>query len=296
MYEARQNKEKVSRRIEKSKKNNEQNFLLCDRQIPFLQMCRRKKFTSEEDNRLKELYSTYGPNWNEISKLMCRTARQVRERYVNYLSPPATRNEWSEEEDNLLLYKVLDLGPNWSRLTLFFPNRNSNQLKNRYHLIQHYLLHENDLIRMNKRILRAGTLYSWINDPFGSPMIGTGTNATTRASVRSTDIISAWVRRSIASNDGTAKSNEFSNVFSDGQNPDAGHIRSNQNGGYGDEINTVFPQNPQINRGNYLHGEPTYDLWKGFEKLEHDLNASGQISFNTVMLYNDERQRYEDAE
>lgn len=297
MYEARLDKEKVSRMIKKSnKKNNEQNLHFCDRRIPFLQLYKKGKFTSQEDDELKRLFSELGPDWNEISKIMNRTARQVRERYVNHLSPPATRNEWSETEDNLLLEKVIDLGYNWSNLTPFFPGKNKNQLKNRYHLLQHYLMHEEKLSRMSKRILRTGTLYSWINDPSDQQMIGTGTNPTTRASVRSANTIPTSVRRSIASNDGVAQTSEFSNVLSGGQKPDAGHIRSNQNGGFGDEIITVFPQNPQINRGNYLQGEPTYDLWRYFEDFEFSLNSNGQTSFNTVMLYNKERQSYEDAE
>lgn len=252
-----------------------------------MQMAPEKRvvFSAQDDAYLNELYRRYGPVWELISRLMHKPARKIRERYVNFLSPHATRAEWSEEEDNLLLEKVVALGPVWSRLTPFFPHRNAKQLKNRYSLLQYYLLHESELLRMNKRILRKGTLYSWINDPSDPPMTGTGTNATTRAFVRHTANIPGKVRKSIAAGDGRTAYGEFRNVIAAGQKPDAGHIRSNQNGGFGDQTATVYAQNPQVNRGNYIDGAPTFDLWRGLEELEHSLHNAGIVSYNSVMLY-----------
>lgn len=300
MHASRENKEKVCRQFSKLKKRKVANILFRDEQTHYLQMCKsgskrkiRSKFSATDDKCLLELFKKHGSDWNLISREMGRSVKEVRDRYVNYLSPPVTRKEWEEWEDCTLLMKVVDFGLQWPLIAGFFGKRRTPiELKNRYCYLQNYLKREPELLRMNKRILRSGTLYYWVNTPFESPMIGTGTNAITRSFVRHTDNIPAFVRRSIASDNGITANSEFKNTIIDGQHPDAGHIRSNQNGGYGDSILTVFPQNCQINRGNYLDGHPTFNLWRGIEVLEQSLHTNGQVSFNTVMLYNDDRPKF----
>ena len=60
------------------------------------------------------------------------TARQCRDRYMNYLAPEYVYSEWTNVEDNLLAEKYLEYGPKWSKIQKFFPNRTANALKNRY--------------------------------------------------------------------------------------------------------------------------------------------------------------------
>jgi hypothetical protein len=55
-----------------------------------------------------------------------------------------------------------------------------------------------------------------------------------------------------------------------GQRWDAGHSLGRQNGGLGDDINWVFPQNPQINRGNRFNGKKTYKEWRETENVFHN--------------------------
>jgi hypothetical protein len=72
-------------------------------------------------------------SWNEVAEMMPgRTARQVRERYKNYLSPHLNNGTWSETEDELLRQKFAEFGPRWSILKKFFSNRSDVNIKNRW--------------------------------------------------------------------------------------------------------------------------------------------------------------------
>lgn len=55
-----------------------------------------------------------------------------------------------------------------------------------------------------------------------------------------------------------------------GQRYDAGHSLGRQNGGLGDDSQWVFPQNPQINRGNRFNGNKTYKQWREPENVFHN--------------------------
>lgn len=97
--------------------------------------CSRHKFTSEEDEKLKELVKKYGINrsWKRISAEMgARTPRQCRERYGNYLSPNVVNGPWSEDEDLMLLKLVKELGSRWCKILRFFDKRSDVNIKNRY--------------------------------------------------------------------------------------------------------------------------------------------------------------------
>ena len=50
-----------------------------------------------------------------------------------------------------------------------------------------------------------------------------------------------------------------------GQDWDAGHIVGQQNGGTGIAYDNLFPQTKQINRGNSLFGNKTFEQWRRFE-------------------------------
>lgn len=94
----------------------------------------RTKFTKAEDELILDLVSLMGPrSWNNIAN-HCpnRTARQIRERYVNYLSPKVQNKPWTEEEDALLGEKVCEFGRKWSKIAKFFSNRTDVTIKNRW--------------------------------------------------------------------------------------------------------------------------------------------------------------------
>lgn len=94
----------------------------------------RKKFTEEEDERLRELVQKKGARkWNVIASYMPgRTGRQCRDRYRNYLVPGFFHGEWTQGEDDLLREKYNEYGPQWARITDFFQRRSANSLKNRW--------------------------------------------------------------------------------------------------------------------------------------------------------------------
>lgn len=94
----------------------------------------RKFFTAKEDEVLKMIVWKYGArNWTMISSMLPgKTARQCRDRYMNYLAPGITHEEWTKEEDELLKKLYDEHGPKWSLISKQFPNRSSINIKNRW--------------------------------------------------------------------------------------------------------------------------------------------------------------------
>ena len=93
----------------------------------------RVPFSLEEDNRLISLVTLYGEaNWAVISSFMAqRSARQCRERFVNWLKC-SQKVPWTLEEDSFLLRKVSEIGQHWKEMEIFFPGRVSYEIRNRY--------------------------------------------------------------------------------------------------------------------------------------------------------------------
>lgn len=101
----------------------------------------RRKFTPEEDERLRNIVLRKGPKkWQQIAlEMPGRSARQCRDRYQNYLVPGFLNNQWTKQEDELLIRKYKEYGSQWSKMTRFFEHRNANSLKNRwnYYISKH---------------------------------------------------------------------------------------------------------------------------------------------------------------
>lgn len=94
----------------------------------------RRKFSPEEDERLRHLVATNGrKKWEAIARKMPgRTGRQCRDRYQNYLVPGFFNGQWTKQEDELLMKKYKEIGSKWSKMSKFFEHRNANALKNRW--------------------------------------------------------------------------------------------------------------------------------------------------------------------
>jgi len=103
---------------------------------------KRSRFTPEEDSKLRSLVHQYGEgNWELISQRMeNRNVRQVRERWLNFLTPNITNDPWSRQEDELLAYKINEFGTRWVYISQFFPNRSDTSIKNRWLIIKKKLL------------------------------------------------------------------------------------------------------------------------------------------------------------
>ena len=95
---------------------------------------KRSKFTEEEDRMLSDLVKEFGSHaWKIVADQMPgKTARQVRERWHNYLAPGIDHSPFSKEDDILLLQKTKELGKKWAVIVSYFRGRTSVMLKNRY--------------------------------------------------------------------------------------------------------------------------------------------------------------------
>jgi len=98
----------------------------------------KQKFSPEEDKQLSELVKQYGERgWKRIAlSIPFRTARQCRERWINYLSPQVSLEPWSSEEDMKLHELTKILGQQWSKISNHFSNRTDVMIKNRWALLQ----------------------------------------------------------------------------------------------------------------------------------------------------------------
>lgn len=99
---------------------------------------KRKRFTPEEDKKMRELVKEKGTKqWDLISKeIGNRTARQCRDRWNNYLSPNVSHREWTIDEDRLLIQCLKEFGSRWSNFVIFFPGRTDVNIKNRWNKLQ----------------------------------------------------------------------------------------------------------------------------------------------------------------
>ena len=93
------------------------------------------KWTPEEDARLAQAHAKIGPQWCQIAHLLGgnRLGKQVRERWLNHVSPDIRRSDWSSDEDLLLLSLIESHGKDWKKIGTIIPGRNNALVKNRYY-------------------------------------------------------------------------------------------------------------------------------------------------------------------
>ena len=94
---------------------------------------KKSRFSKEEDKILKEVVLENGAcAWGKIAKnLPGRSARQCRDRWVNYLNPELTDKGWTKAEDDLLLDMYNEFGTHWKDISTFFDGRSLNSIRNR---------------------------------------------------------------------------------------------------------------------------------------------------------------------
>jgi len=96
---------------------------------------KNRKFTKDEDERLRELVKKYGEGcWTKIAENMPgRNRKQVRERYVNFVKKERSLHEFTQEEDALILSFVATKGRKWIVISDMLPGRTPIMIKNRYY-------------------------------------------------------------------------------------------------------------------------------------------------------------------
>lgn len=95
-------------------------------------LSRRGPWSPDEDKKLMELISIYGPsNWVKISKsLMTRSPKQCRERYHQNLKPSLNRTPITLEEGELIEKYVGKYGKKWAEISRHLNGRSDNAIKN----------------------------------------------------------------------------------------------------------------------------------------------------------------------
>lgn len=93
---------------------------------------RRGPWSPEEDQKLMELISVFGPtNWVRISNsLATRLPKQCRERYHQNLKPSLNRTPISAEEGELIEQLVAKYGKKWAEIARHLNGRSDNAIKN----------------------------------------------------------------------------------------------------------------------------------------------------------------------
>lgn len=124
---------------------------------------KRKYFSKTDDQLLtKAVIKKKKVSWNEVARYVPgKTPKQCRDRWTNYLQPSLSFDPWTDSDDQLLVSLVNKYGTHWSKMRLYFKNRSTNAIKNRWR----FLIKNNvKTLPIEKLILSALTNYSICND------------------------------------------------------------------------------------------------------------------------------------
>jgi hypothetical protein len=96
-----------------------------------------KKWTKDEDEELKKLFSIHGAEkWSTIAELMTtsRSNKQCRERWAHHLSTDVKKcKHWSAEEEQIMIDIHGEDGNCWSKMSQKLVNRTPYMIKNHFY-------------------------------------------------------------------------------------------------------------------------------------------------------------------
>ena len=131
--------------------NNEVNMEMAT--IDNEKVRRRRRFTPEEDMKIKEIIIKEGLNWDKIlPQFPHKTKRQLKDRWVYYLNPELKAAPFTTQEDILLETKLFEMGPKWRKMVVFFPGRTDVALKNRWKMIQRHRIDGNSRYQKRRKL------------------------------------------------------------------------------------------------------------------------------------------------
>lgn len=95
----------------------------------------RVPWDPKEDALLVAAVEKFGAgNWRHIAvRVVGRTARQCRGRWLDHLRPGISKSSWSPEEDRIILEMMRDVGHSWVQIAKMLPGRTDAAVANRYH-------------------------------------------------------------------------------------------------------------------------------------------------------------------
>jgi hypothetical protein len=91
-------------------------------------------WTNEEDLKIREGIKLFGRNWSLIARNLFsnRNAKQIRDRYTNYLDPSVNKGKFSISEDLRILELFNFYGSKWSLIQKHLKTRSPDAIKNRF--------------------------------------------------------------------------------------------------------------------------------------------------------------------
>ena len=99
----------------------------------------RQKWTSEQDELLiQSLKGSKTPyQWGQIADKLksfgiTKTAKQIRSRWFNNLSPELDKRKWTYDESIRLLEVYQTIGPQWRKIAVEFKGKTDNSIKNHF--------------------------------------------------------------------------------------------------------------------------------------------------------------------
>lgn len=95
----------------------------------------KRPWTEFEDAQLRTLTQRLGVGlWAAIAEhIPLRTGKQVRERWLNHLSPEVHKRPWAPAEDRIIIEGHEKYGNSWSKICKLLEGRSENMCKNRFH-------------------------------------------------------------------------------------------------------------------------------------------------------------------